>query len=271
MPTTRFAPSPTGLLHLGHAFSALYSFEKSDGGRFVVRLEDIDRGRCKTEFAEAIYEDLAWLGISWAQSVRRQSEHFDDYSRALEKLNAMGLLYPCFCTRGDIKNALNAPHGPEGVVYPRTCLRLTPLERSDRIASGEAYSLRLDMETAASRVGAISWFDEERGSQIAQPYAFGDVILARKDTPASYHLCVTVDDALQEIELVTRGEDLFHATDIHRLLQELLELPVPHYSHHRLILNDQGEKYSKRDQSITLRSLRESGETAQSIRQRFQI
>ena len=273
MPNTRFAPSPTGYLHLGHAYAALYAHKKANGGRFVLRIEDIDGSRCRPEFVAALTEDLAWLGLAWEVPVRVQSEHFSDYRKALALLENMGLLYPCFCTRAEIQrevsNAMNAQHSPDGVLYPGTCRLISQSECADKIASGAPYSLRLDMAKAMERVGAVSWTEETRGRQLARPADFGDVVVARKDTPASYHLCVTIDDALQEIDLVTRGEDLFRATDVHRLIQTLLDLPEPTYSHHRLLLDESGNKFSKRDHAESLRTMREMGETALSVRRRL--
>ena len=266
---TRFAPSPTGHLHLGHAFAALNAYAKAAGDEFVLRIEDIDRTRCRAEFELAIFEDLNWLGLSWRQPVRRQSQHYDDYAAALALLERRGLLYPCFCTRkaiaADIARAAGAPHGPEGALYPGICRALPEAERAARMA-GEAYALRLDLGKALAQIGHAIWFREagrgpggERGCIMAQPESVGDVVLARKDLPASYQLAAVVDDALQGIELVTRGEDLFHATHIQRVLQELLGLPTPGYAHHRLILDEQGRKFSKRNQAVTLRALRAAG------------
>ena len=276
---TRFAPSPTGHLHLGHAFAALNAYAKAAGDEFVLRIEDIDRTRCRAEFELAIFEDLNWLGLSWRQPVRRQSQHYDDYAAALALLERRGLLYPCFCTRkaiaADIARAAGAPHGPEGALYPGICRALPEAERAARMA-GEAYALRLDLGKALAQIGHGLWFQEqgrgpggERGRIMAQPEPMGDVVLARKDLPASYHLAVVVDDALQGIELVTRGEDLFHATHIQRVLQELLGLPTPGYAHHRLILDEQGRKFSKRNQAVTLRALRAAGVTPAEIRNRI--
>ena len=259
--TTRFAPSPTGHLHLGHAFSAAFAHRaaRAAGGCFLLRIEDIDPGRCRPEFTEAIIEDLAWLGLDWDGPVRRQSEHMPDYAATLARLDGMGLLYPCFCTRRDIAAAGAAPHGPDGAIYPGTCRALSPGERAERIARGDAHAVRLDTAAASAAAGPL-WFDDrERGRIAADPLRHGDVVLARKDTPASYHLCVTVDDALQGVTLVTRGEDLLPATDIHRLLQALLGLPVPDYHHHALLAGTDGRRYAKRDRSLTLRALRESG------------
>ncbi len=273
---TRFAPSPTGLLHLGHAFAALFAEKRAceAKGRFLLRIEDIDRTRCRSEFEAALLEDLAWLGLSWETPVRRQSEHMDDYARVLARLEADGLVYPCFCTRraiaAEIAAAAAAPHlaplGPDGPVYPGTCRALTETERRVRIAGGIPYALRLDVAEASRRAGPLAWTDRERGEQAARPEIFGDVVLARKDTPTSYHLAVTVDDALQGVTLVTRGEDLFAATHIHRLLQALLGLPTPGYHHHRLLAGRDGRRFAKRDAAATLRSLRESGRTPAEVR-----
>ncbi|OAN47987.1 tRNA glutamyl-Q synthetase [Paramagnetospirillum marisnigri] len=272
MIVTRFAPSPTGELHLGHAHSALFAHGEARraGGRFILRIEDIDRTRCRAEFTDAILVDLAWLGLDWEQPVRRQSEHFDDYRSALARLEGEGLLYPCFCTRKDIAREVeaagHAPHGPDGPLYPGTCRALSAAERAERIAAGEAYALRLDTAEARHRTGKLAWSDREAGLVVARPELFGDVVLARKDTPASYHLSVTVDDALQGITLVTRGVDLFEATHIHRLLQALLDLPTPAYAHHRLLLDEQGRRLAKRDKALTLRSLSEAGRSADDVR-----
>ncbi len=268
--TTRFAPSPTGLLHLGHAHSALFARDMAQGGRFLVRLEDIDPVRCRPEFEAGILDDLAWLGLEWEQPVRRQSEHLADYRAALARLDAMGLIYPCFCTRKDIADEIaragHAPHGPDGVLYPGPCRRLSGAEREDRMAAGQPYALRIDMTEAARRVGRLSWHDRTAGEVAAQPEMFGDVVLARKATPTSYHLAVTVDDALQNVTLVTRGDDLFAATHVHRQLQALLNFPVPAYSHHRLLPDESGRRYAKRDRSLTLASLRLSGRSPAQVR-----
>jgi glutamyl-Q tRNA(Asp) synthetase len=269
MEVTRFAPSPTGYLHLGHAFSALFAAEAGD--KFLLRIEDIDAGRCRPEFEQAIFEDLAWLGLIWETPVRLQSEHFDDYAAALDRLSAMEMTYPCFCSRGEIKSEIKraggAPQGPDGPVYPGICRDLSPAEREERIADGDAYALRLDMQRAIAQAGSLCWIDRGRGERSAQPARFGDVVLARKDTPVSYHLAVTLDDVLQGITLVTRGEDLAPATDIHRLLQALLDLPTPDYHHHRLLTDDTGTRYAKRDHALTLRALRDAGKTPNQIRE----
>jgi len=260
---TRFAPSPTGLLHLGHAFSAL--FATAAGERFLLRIEDIDRTRCRPEFETAICEDLAWLGLRWEAPVRRQSEHFDDYRGALARLDGMGLLYPCFCTRRDIAASADAPHGPDGPLYPGTCRNRSTAERTERIARGDAFALRLDMARAAAMAGPLTM--RESGKNVpADPAALGDVVLARKDSPASYHLAVTLDDALQGVSLVTRGEDLFPASFVHRLLQVLLGLPEPEYRHHRLLTDSAGKRLAKRDNAEPLRSMRQRGASPDDIR-----
>ncbi|MGC2855086.1 tRNA glutamyl-Q(34) synthetase GluQRS [Novispirillum sp. DQ9] len=262
---TRFAPSPTGLLHLGHAYSALFAARAAGpGGRFLLRIEDIDPLRCQPAFTDALLEDLAWLGLRWEEPVRLQSRHLDDYAAALDRLRGMGLVYPCFCTRKDIQREVGdihrAPHGPDGApLYPGTC-RSLPAEEATAREAAEPHALRLDVARALALAGApLTWHDRARGAQVARPEMFGDVVLARKDTPTSYHLAVTVDDALQGVTLVTRGHDLFEATHIHRLLQALLGLPTPDYHHHGLLTGPDGKRYAKRDQSLTLRALRESG------------
>lgn len=272
---TRFAPSPTGWLHLGHAYAALFAHQAANvdqGGRFLIRLEDIDATRARPLYEEAIFEDLAWLGLTWETPVRRQSDHFDDYRAALARLEALGVLYPCFCTRREIQEEIaragNAPQGPDGPLYPGTCRHRSAAERQERIAAGEAYALRLDVAKALTMAPAeLRWQDRTHGSFEAQPAVFGDVVLARKDTPASYHLAVVVDDALQGITLVTRGEDLLPATHLHRLLQALLGLPAPEWQHHRLITDDSGKRLAKRDDARSLRSLREAGWTPARVRE----
>jgi glutamyl-Q tRNA(Asp) synthetase len=271
MIVTRFAPSPTGYLHLGHAYAAL--FARARGERFLLRMEDIDSARVRPEYEAATREDLAWLGLSWDGLVLRQSTRFDAYRAALDRLSRDELLYPCFCTRSEIAaeiaRAVEAPHGPEGPLYPGTCRSLSTAEREDRIASGAPYALRLDTGAAAKRLPALVFHEEgecaEHGDITIDPLLFGDVVLARKDTPASYHLAVVADDAFQNVSLVTRGRDLLTATHIQRVLQTLLDLPVPAYAHHRLILDANGRKFSKRDQSVTLRALREADKTPDDI------
>ncbi len=271
-PVTRFAPSPTGYLHLGHAFSALFAHRaaRQSGGRFLLRIEDIDRGRWRAEFDDAIVEDLAWLGLDWERPVRRQSEHMDDYARALKWLSDAGLVYPCFCTRADIQAEIEragaAPHGVDGALYPGTCRDLDGQEAARRQAAGEAFALRLNVARAVARTGPLSWSDAGRGEMVARPDAHGDVVLARKDVATSYHLSVVVDDAVQGVTLVTRGEDLVPATDIHRLLQELLGLPVPAYHHHALLSGEDGKRFAKRDRALTLRALRDAGNSPAEVR-----
>lgn len=269
---TRFAPSPTGWLHLGHAYAAVFAQEQAAGGQFLIRLEDIDGTRARPEYEGAIFEDLGWLGLEWEKPVRRQSDHLDDYRTALAKLEAMGVLYPCFCTRREIQEEIaragNAPQGPDGPLYPGTCRNRDVAERAQRVAAGESYALRLDVGKAAGLVAEeLRWTDRGRGVFKAQPGVFGDVVLARKDTPASYHLAVVVDDALQGITLVTRGEDLLEATHLHRLLQALLGLPVPEWRHHGLITDENGKRLAKRDDARSLRSLREAGWTVERVRE----
>lgn len=269
---TRFAPSPTGGLHLGHAYSALDAFDeaRTAGGRFLLRIEDIDQGRCRPEFEQGIYDDLMWLGLSWETPVRRQSDHFDDYKGALDRLSEMHLIYPCFCTRKDIaaeiEAAGGAPQGPDGPVYPGTCRHLSETERYERIDAGESYALRLNMTEAAAHTGQLTWRDLNEGEITARPERFGDVVLARKDTPTSYHLAVTFDDDLQGVTLVTRGVDLFDATDVHRLLQALLGLDTPDYRHHKLLTGTDGKRLAKRDKAATLADLRASGKTPYDVR-----
>jgi len=269
---TRFAPSPTGLLHLGHAYSAL--FAANYGEKFLLRMEDIDIGRCRPQFENAIYEDLAWLGLEWKQPVRRQSDHMDDYAAALEKLDELGLLYPCFCSRkeiaAEIEAAAHAPHlpeGPDGPLYPGTCREMSADERQEREHSGVPFALRLDMAKAIAHVDEpLFWRDAQAGEMTATPEIFGNVVLARKEAPTSYHLAVTVDDDLQGVTLVTRGEDLMASTHVHRLLQELLGLATPEYHHHHLLTCDGGRRLAKRDESLTIRALRDAGESPAEVR-----
>ena len=281
-PVFRFAPSPNGYLHLGHALSALLNADmaKAAGGRMLLRIEDIDPSRCRPEFEAGIYEDLGWLGVSWEQPVRRQSEQFDVYRDALTRLDAMGLIYPSFESRAEIAALVAAreaqapsPRDPDGApLYPGNAKALAPAERARLIASGAPYAMRLDMAAAMTRAGALIWLETgagprgETGTVIADPAAWGDVILARKDAPGSYHLAVTLDDAAQGVTDVVRGNDLFHATSVHRLLQSLLGLPAPRYRHHRLILDADGRKLSKSTQATALRERRASGATPSDIR-----
>jgi glutamyl-Q tRNA(Asp) synthetase len=267
---SRFAPSPTGRLHLGHAWSAwlAHRFARERGGRFLLRIEDIDPGRCREEFVDGILEDLAWLGIDWDGPVRRQSGHLSDYAAALEGLKLLGLVYPCFCTRKAIADEIaasgHAPHGPDGPIYPGTCRRLSDSERAARQAT-EPHAWRLDMAAAIARTGPLAWSDARAGEVRATPELFGDVVLARKDAPTSYHLAVVHDDALQGVTDVVRGEDLFAATHVHRLLQALLGLPTPRYHHHALIRDAEGRRLAKRDKAATLAGLRAAGAKPQEI------
>ncbi len=284
-PVTRFAPSPTGLLHLGHAHAALFAERaaRTAGGRFLLRIEDIDQGRCRPEYEAAITEDLGWLGMDWEKSVMRQSDRFAVYRRALAGLRDRGLLYPCFCTRKEIQREIAragraphgpAPNGPDGPLYPGTCRGLGEDERRARVAAGRAYALRLDvtaaMAAAVAAVGPLTWIEHGRGldgnAVPAEPQIHGDVVLARKDVPASYHLAVTLDDAEQGITLVTRGEDLAPATHIHRLLQALLDLPVPAWHHHGLIADTAGRRLAKRHDAEAIRALREQGLSPAEVR-----
>lgn len=274
--TTRFAPSPTGLLHLGHAYSALFAFEcaRRNRGRFLLRIEDIDFTRCRSDAEDGILEDLAWLGIEWETPVRRQSEHLADYVAAAEQLRNRGLLYPCFCTRKDILREIEAaggaPHGLEAALYPGLCRNLSEEERQSRMAKGEAFAMRLDLSRALAEVGNdLTWIDQQRGLQQAQPELLGDVVLVRKDIGCSYHLAVVIDDALQGVTKITRGEDLFEATHIQRVLQKLLGLPTADYEHHRLICDDEGRRLAKRDEAETIRSLRQRGVSPRELRVRL--
>lgn len=278
----RFAPSPNGYLHLGHAYSALLNHDMAQaaGGRLLLRIEDIDTERCRPEYEAAICEDLRWLGISWQEPVRRQSEHFDDYAAALDRLEAQRLVYPSFESRSEI-NALVAerdrygrwPRDPDGVpIYPGRARMMQAPERERRRSAGEPYAIRLAMDAAVARAGAITWNETglgphgQSGVVALAPQLWGDVVLARKDAPASYHLAVAVDDALQGVSDVVRGQDLFWSTSIHRVLQALLGLPEPTYHHHRLILDADGRKLSKSTQATSLRELRGHGATAVDIR-----
>lgn len=270
---TRFAPSPSGRLHLGHAFAAIVAYDAARyaGGSFLLRLEDIDKARCRAEFEEGIFEDLAWLGLKWARPVMRQSARMAEYAEALRRLDALGVLYPCFCTRADIRAEIErspaAPHGPEGAVYPGLCRRLDPQERRRRTTGGEAHALRLDVDRALEIVDPVlTWSEQDEGLARAYPQHHGDIVLARKDTPTSYHLSVVVDDAAQGVTLVTRGRDLYHATGVHRLLQALLDMPAPRYHHHRLIADDRGERLATRHDALSLETLRRNGASADYVR-----
>jgi glutamyl-Q tRNA(Asp) synthetase len=258
-PTFRFAPSPNGHLHLGHAYSALLNFDlaRAVGGRFLLRIEDIDATRCRPEYETAIYEDLAWLGLAWEEPVRRQSQHFADYRAAVDRLAALGLVYASFESRAEIVRMVAEreasgpwPRDPDGApLYPGHARALSAEERARRMQSGEPYALRLDMAAAVARAGALTWQEESLDGRIetvtADPAAWGDVVLARKETPTSYHVSVVLDDAAQGVTEVVRGRDLFWSTSVHRLLQALLGLPQPDYRHHRLVLDDACQKLSK--------------------------
>jgi glutamyl-Q tRNA(Asp) synthetase len=286
-PVFRFAPSPNGYLHLGHAASALLNFDmaRAAGGRFLLRIEDIDITRCRPEFEAAIYEDLAWLGLAWETPVRRQSLHFAAYREAIEKLSARGLIYPSFESRTEIAGLVAQkesvapwPRDPDGApLYPGTAKLLTAEERRRGIESGMPYALRLDMAAACAQAGDLGWTelgegpDGERGAVTARPEDWGDVILARKEVPTSYHLSVVIDDALQGLTDVVRGRDLFWSTSVHRLLQSLLGLPQPVYRHHSLMTDGSGQKLSKSTGATGLRELRAAGATAADIRQRVQL
>lgn len=281
-PIFRFAPSPNGPLHLGHALSALLNFDmaRRAGGRFLLRMEDIDTARCRPEYEAAICEDLAWLGLEWERPVRRQSEHFAEYRNALDKLEAMRLTFPSFESRAEIAAMVadrdvreRWPRDPDGVpLYPGSARQLKEAERQARVARGDPYAIRLDMTKAVEWVGPLRWTETgtgpsgETGEVMADPTAWGDVIVARKETPTSYHLAVVIDDALQGVTHVVRGQDLFWSTSVHRVLQALLDLPAPVYHHHRLRLDADGRKLSKSTQATGLRELRARGTTPADIR-----
>jgi glutamyl-Q tRNA(Asp) synthetase len=281
-PVFRFAPSPNGYLHLGHALSALLNHEsaRQSGGRLLLRIEDIDATRCRPEYEAAMVEDLAWLGIGWETPVRRQSEHLADYRAAIERLAAQGLIYPSFESRAEVARLVAQreatgpwPRDPDGApLYPGTAKTLSADQRAELLQSGAPYALRLDMEAARARAGELSWTEQgegpdgETGTMTARPQAWGDVILARKETPTSYHLSVVLDDALQGVTDVVRGQDLFWSTSVHRLLQQLLKLPQPVYRHHRLVLDDAGQKLSKSTRATGLRELRAEGATPADVR-----
>jgi glutamyl-Q tRNA(Asp) synthetase len=260
--TTRFAPSPTGLLHLGHVYAAVFARRRARsaaGGRFLLRLEDTDVVRCRPEYARAIIEDLTWLGMDWDGPVRVQSRHFPEYRTVLDTLRTRGLLFACFCSRSDIVRAATAPHGPEGAIYPGTCRHLSLAEREDRIAAGEPHAWRLDTGRALAETGPLTFFEEGQGRLACDPLPFGDVVLGRRDAPVSYHLAVTHDDAVQGVTVVTRGEELRAAAAVHRLLQALMGWPEPTYAHHKLLVDAQGKRLAKRDGAMGVRHLREAG------------
>jgi glutamyl-Q tRNA(Asp) synthetase len=257
---TRFAPSPTGELHLGHAYSAVlaHAAARAAAGRFLVRIDDIDGSRSREEYVAASLADLAWLGLDWDGEPLRQSARLGDYAAALDTLRARGLVYPCFCTRADIAASVAAPHGPSGMIYPGTCRHLSDVERERRMA-GEAHCWRLDMASAAALTGDLQWEEQGQGMRSADPRAHGDIVLARKDAPASYHLASTLDDAIMGVSHVIRGADLIASTDIHRLLQALFGLPTPLYRHHPLVCGLDGKRLAKRDAAASLASLRAAG------------
>jgi glutamyl-Q tRNA(Asp) synthetase len=267
MPITRFAPSPTGALHLGHAHSALFARRAAGpNGAMLLRIEDIDATRCRPDHVAAIETDLAWLGLDWPLPVRRQSEHLATYREALGRLEAMGLTYPCFCTRSRIAaDIAAAPHGM-GPIYPGTCRELPAEDRAARLAADTAHAIRLDVARALALTGPLDWIDLDHGRVRATPGLLGDVVLARKEVPTSYHLAVTTDDALQGVEIVTRGEDLFEATHLHRLLQGLLDLPVPVWHHHRLVTDASGKRLAKRDGATGIGELRAAGHGPSAVR-----
>lgn len=272
MITSRFAPSPTGRLHLGHAASALlaHRLARAAGGRFLLRIEDIDGTRCRPEFEAGVLEDLAWLGLDWDGPLRRQSEHLADYAATLDRLAALDVIYPCFCTRGEIlaeiARAGQAPHGREGPRYPGTCRKLSADERDDRMATGAPYAMRLNAGRAAQFTGPLQFEDRLRGQIEVDAALLGDVVLARRDIGTSYHVAVVTDDALQGVNLVVRGEDLLEATHVQRLLQALLGLPAPAYHHHPLLRDESGKRFAKRNRAVTLEQLRNSGTSPAEVR-----
>lgn len=269
--TTRFAPSPTGRLHKGHAYAALTAFQAAQeaNGRFILRIEDIDPTRCRPEYEDGIYEDLAWLGLDWERPVRRQSDHMSDYGAVIDALDEAGLLYRCFRTRKQILDAIgHAPHGPEDAARPGPH---EPAEEADLLAQGLPYAWRLSLERARDHLGEAEWSDlhfieQGKGAIKARPETAGDVVLARKDAGTAYHLAVTHDDALQGITHVIRGQDLFDATHIQCLIQRLMNWPQPTYHHHALMTGPDGRRYAKRDGSVTLKALRDGGLTAEALR-----
>jgi glutamyl-Q tRNA(Asp) synthetase len=257
---TRFAPSPTGELHLGHAYSAVLAYTAARGaaGRFLIRIDDIDGSRSREEYVAASLADLDWLGVGRDGDPVRQSARLDDYAATLAELRSRALVYPCFCTRADIAASLSAPHGPSGAVYPGTCRNLSETERARRLAD-EPHCWRLDMARALAETGALVWEEVGQGLRTADPAAHGDIVLARKDAPASYHLASTLDDADMGVTHIIRGADLIASTDVHRLLQALLGLPTPLYRHHALVCGPDGKRLAKRDAAASLASLRAGG------------
>jgi glutamyl-Q tRNA(Asp) synthetase len=274
---TRFAPSPTGRLHLGHAFAARVARDlaRASGGRFLLRFEDIDHTRVRPEFYAGIEEDLRWLDLGWDGPALRQSERTDAYAAALERLRRQGSVYPCFCTRREIEEEVarmtGAPHGPEGALYPGTCRRLSPDEREERLAAGAQPAWRLDARRSAEITDPLAFMDLRHGFHRVDPALLGDVVLARKDIGTSYHLAVVVDDAFQQVTHVTRGEDLLPSTHVHRQLQALLGLPEPLYLHHELVTDDKGVRLAKRHDSLSIHAMRESGHDPADVLKRLPV
>ena len=269
---TRFAPSPTGNLHLGHAYSALFAEReaRTSNGKFLVRIEDIDTARCNSAFEASIFEDLSWLRLTWEKPVRKQSNHMADYAKGLKKLENLGLLYRCTLSRKELSEVMSAPHPSNALnstqKTPTDTLRyISAIENERRLGAGAPYAIRLHMGAALKLAGNLKWYDCEHGEQTAVPETFGDIVLARKDIATSYHLSVTIDDAIQGITRVTRGNDLLPATHIHRLLQELLELPTPDYHHHKMITDKNGLRLAKRNKSSTLQEMKKSGQNPEDI------
>lgn len=267
MRRTRFAPSPTGYLHLGHAYSALqcWNWAALNEGEVILRIEDIDHTRCREQFVQDIFQDLSWMGFTWQDPVRFQSQHAEDYQVALRKLQDLGVLYPCTCSRKDIEKALSAPHIEDHSIYPGTC-------RENPLAAGETpHNLRLDVQKAMKITGPLFWTDERAGQQKADPAQLGDAVIARKDIGTSYHLSVVVDDALQGIDTVIRGKDLFQVTHIHRLLQALLDLPTPSYIHHDLLMDEEGNRLAKRSGGSLIKTLRQEGQQPTDVLQKIKL
>ena len=268
----RFAPSPTGPLHLGHAYAAVFAYElvMEKGGRFLLRFEDIDVTRVRDQYYLAIERDLVWLGIHWDGTPIRQKDRLPAYTESLQKLKSLHVVYPCFCTRREIqqelKSMIHAPHGSEGeAIYPGTCRDLTPTERAERIGQGQAHCWRLDARRAIELTGPLVFEDQIKGRLDVDPLLLGDVVLARKDIATSYHLAVVTDDHFQGVTDVTRGEDLLSSTHVHRILQSLLGLAVPVYHHHRLIVDEAGKRLAKRDDALSLATLRDQGKKREDI------
>ena len=281
LPTLRFAPSPNGYLHLGHAYCALQNERVAAklGAQLLLRIENIDLDRCRRDYEAAIFEDLSWLGLSWQEPVRRQSEHFSDYACALEDLTGRGLLFPCFCSRADIARAVNAasdwPRDPDGTpLYPGTCKHMGADERAQRLASGQHEALRINMDEALAaagmRLGWCEYGEEDESRDVtAEPALWGDAVIGRRDIPTSYHIAVVVDDHIQGVTDVVRGQDLFNATSLHRLLQALLGYDAPRYRHHKLLRDKGGEKLSKSTRAKAIRSLRNEGVSPMELRRRL--